>query len=218
MVVNVLFFCISVLSKSRPRIWIHNTEALVQWRLQAYVFATDKILFLQFIPCRKAGSVTVRLLLLCRGMLFMWKSVACTLSYHAAKTLCGALFAELWAMPSSAEHPCPGLPTFTSLYVFLEPVPWGNNVLLSNLENTGTQWARVWQVSCAVTALLLQHFWPCGVNSGSSDSSENSIFMLIYVSSLFYRTSPLLIFSSYHLLWPISVIAFLEYCLVSLNR
>lgn len=110
-------------------------------------------------------------------------------------------------------------PSYLHLSVcFLEPVPWGDNVLPSNLENTGTQWAQVWQVSCAVTALLLQHFWPCGVNSSSSDSSENSIFMLISVSSLFYRTSPLLIFSSYHLLWPISVIAFLEYCLVSLNR
>lgn len=72
-------------------------------------------------------------------MLFMWKSVACTLSYHAAKTLCGALFAELWVTHSFAKHPCPGLPTFSSLNA-LESIPWRDNILPNNLENTGMQW------------------------------------------------------------------------------
>lgn len=112
-----------------------------QWRLQGYVFPTDKIFFfLQFIPYWKAGSVTARLLFfageccLCGKMLLApWVTML--------QKQCGALFAELLAMPSSAEHPCPALSTFISLNV-LEPIPWRDNVLPSNLENTGMQWAH----------------------------------------------------------------------------
>lgn len=78
----------------------------------ACVFTEDKTSFLQFIAClNQAGSVTARLLLLCREMPFMRKSVACTLSYCAAKplpVLWGLAFlAEQLAVPSSCWSAMP---------------------------------------------------------------------------------------------------------------
>lgn len=194
MPVNVLFSCISVLSKSR---------SLKKKSYFCNSFLVARLGGSLLYCCFFAGECCLR------GKMLLAPRVP------LLQKQCGALFAELWVMPSFAEHPCPGLPTFTSLNV-LEPKRQYSQQFREYRQAVST-W--VWQVGCVVTVLLLQHFWSCVVNSHSSDSSENSIFMLIFISSLFYRTSPLLlIFSSYHLLWPISIIAFLECSFVSLNR
>lgn len=132
----------------------HGTGSVLPHRLQACVLPRGKISLLQFISRLKAGNVTAWLLLHCRGMQFMWKSAASTLSYHTAKnTACwraGGGFAMLTDSSTRfscwASMPWPSYLTPTSPYAVLEPsteqtvsspATWGRQACSMDMSITG---------------------------------------------------------------------------------
>lgn len=158
----------------------HGTGSVLPHRLQACVLPRGKISLLQFISRLKAGNVTAWLLLHCRGMQFMWKSAASTLSYHTAKsTACwgaGGGFAMLTEQFNMLQllgiYALAFLPYTYLPLCCLRNLYWADSFLPSNLGKTGMQhghehhrlalWSHRSFCLCISGHVLLTHLRPFG--------------------------------------------------------